>query len=146
MAYQKKIDHVLRCPFEYGLQIFGGKWNARILCLLSKQRPMRFREIRGELSDSTDAVLSGALRELLREGVIRREAFNEVPPRVEYSLTEKGMSILPLLQCICQWSESQHILDEALLLTPCRQCPHRLRAHDYVTNPAYVDDDEVLPV
>ena len=126
MAYKKKIEQVKRCPFEYGLQVFGGKWNSRILCLLSRDKPLRFHQIRDELGDITDAVLSGALRELMLDQAIQREAYNEVPPRVEYRLTEKGKSILPLLQSICRWSEQQYAMDEAVLLAPCRQCPHRL--------------------
>ena len=124
MAYQKKLDHVIRCPFEYGLQLFGGKWNARILCLLNSQKPMRFQKIREELGTITDAMLSHALRGLQAEGLLVREAYNEVPPRVEYRLTEKGQSVLPLLRSICQWSQRQHELDEDQLLSPCRQCVH----------------------
>ena len=126
MAYKKKIEQVKRCPFEYGLQVFGGKWNARILCVLSQHKPLRFHQIRDDLGDITDAVLTGALHELLSEKVIEREAFNEVPPRVEYRLTEKGKTILPLLQSICRWSRQEYVLDETVLLSPCRQCPHRL--------------------
>ena len=112
-----------RCPFEYGLRVFGGKWNARILCLLSRHTPLRFRQIREELRDISDAVLSGSLKELLAEDVIRRDAYNEIPPRVEYSLTDKGESILPLLRSICAWSRQQQAMDEQALLAPCRQCP-----------------------
>ena len=123
MAYRKKIEQVQRCPFEYGLRVFGGKWNARILCLLSRHTPLRFRQIREELRDISDAVLSGSLKELLAEDVIRRDAYNEIPPRVEYSLTDKGESILPLLRSICAWSRQQQAMDEQTLLAPCRQCP-----------------------
>lgn len=123
MAYRKKIEQVQRCPFEYGLRVFGGKWNARILCLLSRHTPLRFRQIREELRDISDAVLSGSLKELLAEDVIRRDAYNEIPPRVEYSLTDKGESILPLLRSICAWSRQQQVMDEQALLAPCRQCP-----------------------
>lgn len=126
MAYKKKIEQIKRCPFEYGLQVFGGKWNARILCLLSQNKPLRFHQIRDGLSDITDAVLSGTLHELLSEEVIQREAYNEVPPRVEYRLTEKGTTILPILQSICRWSRQQYAQDETVLLAPCRECPHRL--------------------
>ena len=123
MAYRKKTEQVQRCPFEYGLRVFGGKWNARILCLLSRHTPLRFRQIREELRDISDAVLSGSLKELLAEDVIRRDAYNEIPPRVEYSLTDKGESILPLLRSICAWSRQQQAMDEQALLAPCRQCP-----------------------
>ncbi|MBQ9196299.1 MAG: helix-turn-helix transcriptional regulator [Clostridia bacterium] len=125
MAYQKKIDSVPRCPFEYGLHVFGGKWNARVICLLSRQKALRFQQIRAELEDITDSVLSGALRELSAHGIVSRTAYNEIPPRVEYALTEKGLSIVPLLESICRWSQLHHEMNETALLSPCRQCPHR---------------------
>ena len=71
------------------------------------------------------ATILGALRELLTEGILQREAFNEVPPRVEHRLTEKGKSVLPLLQSICAWSMRHSALNEETLLSPCRQCPRR---------------------
>ena len=130
MAYRKKIEQVQRCPFEYGLRVFGGKWNARILCLLSRHTPLRFRQIREELRHDRFGLVihwgtyaCGALKELLAEDVIRRDAYNEIPPRVEYSLTDKGESILPLLRSICAWSRQQQAMDEQALLAPCRQCP-----------------------
>lgn len=52
----------------------------------------------------TDAVLSSALKELIADEIIRRQSYDEIPPRVEYSLTEKGQSVVPIFQSICRWS------------------------------------------
>ncbi len=126
MPYRKKLAREIRCPFEYGLEAFGGKWKARILCLLANVGAMRFAQIAGELAGISDGVLSGALKDLLREGIVSRRAYNEIPPRVEYALTEKGRSVIPLLREICRWSGSETAIDEATLLGPCRDCEYRV--------------------
>ena len=126
MPYQKKLEVRIRCPFEYGLEVLGGKWKARLLCILSNCGPMRFHELRDEMGDISDGVLSAALSSLMREGMLEREAFNEVPPRVVYTITEKGQSVMPLLRSICLWSSTVCGVSGEELLRPCRQCPHRL--------------------
>ena len=120
--YQAKLEKELRCPLEYGLSVFGGKWKSRILCVLAKQESIRYSAIREELSNITDAVLSASLKELQRDGVIARIQYDEIPPRVEYSLTEKGRSVLPILQSICRWSQENHSGEEAIPL--CKDCTY----------------------
>ena len=102
--YQKKLAEDIRCPLEYGLSVFGGKWKSRIICVLAQKQRLRYSELRKELANITDAVLAAALKELIADGVVERKAYNEVPPRVEYALTERGISVIPILQSICQWS------------------------------------------
>ena len=77
--YQPKMEKDIRCPLEYGLAIFGGKRKSRIIC-----------------------VLSSTLKELIADGMVLRTSYDEIPPRVEYQLTEKGTSVVPILQQICQ--------------------------------------------
>ena len=107
MKYEPKMEKELMCPLEYGLDIFGGKWKSRIICVLSADSVMRYNEIRKELGDITDAVLAAMLKELAANGLVSRKQYNEIPPKVEYSLTEKGKSVLPILQSICLWSRQQ---------------------------------------
>ena len=102
--YKKKLDDDIRCPLEYGLTLFGGKWKSRIICVLSANKKMRYSEIRKEMYNITDAVLAATLKELIEAGIIERKSYDEIPPRVEYYLTEKGKSVVPILQSICQWS------------------------------------------
>ena len=87
---------------------------------------MRYTVIRREMTNITDAVLAATLRELLADGLIRRRQFDEIPPRVEYALTEKGRSVLPILQSVCRWA-GQYYRDEGDGPTPpqCRRCDHR---------------------
>lgn len=82
--YKKKLDADIRCPLEYGLTIFGGKWKSRIICVLSTQKTLRYSEIRTEMYNITDAVLAATLKELIADGIVNRRSFDEIPPRVEY--------------------------------------------------------------
>lgn len=103
MARKRKTEKDIRCPLEYGLDVFGGKWKSRILCVLS-DGPLRYGAIRREMTNVTDAALAGALKDLVESDLVVRKQFEEIPPHVEYSLTEKGTSVIPVLQHICRWS------------------------------------------
>lgn len=100
--YKKKLEDDIRCPLEYGLAIFGGKWKSRIICVLSVNERLRYSELRREMYNITDAVLAATLKDLIEDGIVDRKSYDEIPPRVEYSLTEKGKSVVPILQSICQ--------------------------------------------
>lgn len=102
--YKKKLPPDIRCPLEYGLEIFGGKWKSRIICVLAAKKNLRYSQLRKEMANITDAVLATTLKELLQSGMIERRSYDEIPPRVEYSLSEKGKSVVPILQDICKWS------------------------------------------
>jgi len=116
------------CPLEYGLEIFGGKWKSRIICVLYSHPTLRYNELKKELTTISDAVLAGMLKELISDGLVERLQYNEIPPRVEYFLTPKGKSVLPILQSICNWSKenSTEKLDEKL--PACITCS-QLKSH-----------------
>lgn len=122
--YQKKLEVDIRCPLEYGLGIFGGKWDSRIICVLAEKETLRYSEIRSEMANITDAVLAAALKKLIADGIVYREQYNEIPPRVEYSLTEKGRSVVPVLQSICKWSGAYHKEDNVHTLKQCQKCDY----------------------
>jgi DNA-binding HxlR family transcriptional regulator len=122
MKYQPKIEKEIMCPIEYGLDIFGGKWKSRIICVLSSKDLIRYNEIRKELGNITDAVLAAMLKELLADEMISRTQYNEIPPKVEYALTDKGKSVLPILQSNCQWSRDTTDEDLDKKLPPCKTC------------------------
>lgn len=103
-VYQKKLEADIRCPLEYGLELFGGKWKSRIICVLNEKGTLRYSGIRKEMLNITDAVLAAALKELIDNGLIARRQYDEIPPRVEYSLTDKGKSVVPILRSICKWA------------------------------------------
>ena len=68
--YTCKTEKEILCPAEYGLDIFGGKWKSRIICLLDKYKVMRYSEIRNELNNVTDTALSVSLKEMIRDKII----------------------------------------------------------------------------
>lgn len=90
---------------EYGLKMISGKWKWIVVGLLYKRGVLRFGEIMSILQKPTDRVLSRQLRELEQDHIVLRESYNEVPPRVEYSLTEKGKDIIPIIYPLMQWGE-----------------------------------------
>lgn len=123
--YQKKLDVDIRCPLEYGLEIFGGKWDSRIICVLAKKDTLRYSEIRKEMANITDAVLAAALKKLITNNIIKRVQYNEIPPKVEYSLTDKGKSVVPILQSICKWSDIYYKDGEnSNILAQCQRCDY----------------------
>lgn len=125
MARKRKTEKDIRCPLEYGLDVFGGKWKSRILCVLS-DGPLRYGEIRKEMTDVTDAALANALKDLMESDLIERVQFEEIPPHVEYNLSEKGESVLPVLQHICQWSGLFFREEDATGELPrCKRCDYR---------------------
>ena len=104
MPHARKLEKDIRCPLEYGLDVFGGRWKSRIICVLGSMGALRYGQIRDEMTNISDAVLSGALRGLMADGIVARKSFDEVPPHVEYRLTAKGRSVVPVLRQICAWS------------------------------------------
>ena len=93
------------CPLRHLSNTFGGKWKLPILCILSSgEKPKRYSVIKRRLGDVTNVMLSQSLHELEAAGLVHREQYNEVPPRVEYSLTEKGKIALPFLGQAAAWA------------------------------------------
>lgn len=125
MAYQRKRDKDIRCPLEYGMELFGGKWNSRIICVLATLGTLRYSELRKEMGNITDAVLASTLKGLIANGIVLRKSYDEIPPRVEYSLSEKGQSVVPILQSICQWTGLFYKEDTGTTMVQCQKCDHR---------------------
>lgn len=121
--YKPKLEKDIRCPLEYGLDIFAGKWKSRILCVLANKKVLRYSNLRKEMVNITDAVLAVTLKELINDDLIARKQYDEIPPRVEYSLTKKGETVIPILQSICQWSGAYH-KDEGSTLMQCQKCDY----------------------
>ena len=91
-----------RCPVETTLDLIGGKYKALILWHLS-EGDLRFSELRKLVSNATAKMLTQQLRELEAQNLIHREVFPIIPPKVEYSLTELGRSLLPILVSMRDW-------------------------------------------
>ncbi len=91
------------CPVKYALQVLNGKWKLQILWELNQQALIRFNELQRRLTGISSFMLSKSLEELKQNKLIIRKQYNEVPPRVEYSLTELGKDIRPALERLGDW-------------------------------------------
>lgn len=97
----------LKCSIEYTLNIVGGKWKLVILWHLAVDGTQRYNELRRLLPGITHKMLSQQLKELEQDGLLDRKQYNEMPPKVEYSISEKGMSLKPLLEEMHKWGTEQ---------------------------------------
>jgi DNA-binding HxlR family transcriptional regulator len=92
------------CPVEVTMSIIGGKWTAPILWYL-KGRTLRYGELKKLLVTISEKVLINELKGLEQRGLIVRKVYHEVPPRVEYSLSTYGKSVIPIIDLISKWGE-----------------------------------------
>lgn len=113
MTYQQYIDYIQNstgtistaCPVRKTLELLNGKWRLMLIYELSKKSSYRFGELKKAIPSITNTMLTTALRDLENMGIVRREQFNEIPPHVEYSLTEKGKAFFPIFFEIAKWGE-----------------------------------------
>ncbi|RDW16487.1 HxlR family transcriptional regulator [Oceanobacillus arenosus] len=98
-------DKVYNCEKELTLGVIGGKWKMLILWHLGKQGTKRFNELKSLMPGITQRMLVKQLRELEEDLIVHREVYPVVPPKVEYSLTEHGISLLPILDMMYRWGE-----------------------------------------
>ena len=103
---KKSTLSIQRCTTVSTLQkILGGKWKIEILYYIAFQNVRRFGELRRHIGDITESSLTKQLRELEADGFISRYDYKEVPPRVEYSLTDLGTSFIPVIEHMKQWGD-----------------------------------------
>ena len=100
-----ELESQYQCPVEATMDVIGGKWKIIIIHhLISETR--RFSELRRLIPQVTQRMLTSQLRELEKHGIVHREVYPQVPPKVEYSLTELGKSLEPILRVMHDWGES----------------------------------------
>ncbi len=105
----KEAFDLASCPMVSTVELIGGKWKLGIICYL-RQGTWRFKELQRHLPKVKHQVLSQQLRELEEANIVRRKVYAEVPPKVEYSLTETGQSLLPVLNALHAWGR-EHFAD-----------------------------------
>lgn len=94
------------CPMRRTLELLSGKWRTHIIYELCKRPSCRFGELKKAVPGITNTMLTSTLRDLEEFGIVHREQFNEIPPHVEYSLTEKGKDLLPVFTELAKWGEA----------------------------------------
>lgn len=104
-ASNLKKARAYHCPVEATLDVIGGKWKVLILFWL-KEQTFRFGELRRKIPGISERMLTQQLRELEEHGIVRREVYPVVPPRVEYSLTVYGRTLRPITELMCTWGKT----------------------------------------
>ena len=100
------------CPIRNVLARVGDKWSLLVLYNLQHREPVRFKELQRQIPDISQKSLTQTLRTLEEDGFVTREVFPEVPPRVEYSLTPRALSFLPLVENMINWAKEN--MDEII--------------------------------
>jgi DNA-binding HxlR family transcriptional regulator len=117
MTYTKN-GKTYHCTVEAALDVIGGKWKPVILWALG-DNVLRFSELQKGLPGVNSKMLTKQLRELEEDGIITRTVYPEVPPRVEYAITDFGRTLIPILQALCKWGAEYLGIDEESQ----HQCP-----------------------
>lgn len=103
VADYKEKGNIQETPFGYTLSVIGGKWKMLIIYLLAENQTVRFNDMKRRIGAITYKTLSAQLKELEADGMVNRKEYPQVPPKVEYSLTEKAETLLPVLEQLCEW-------------------------------------------
>jgi len=96
-------------PFEYTLSIVSGKWKLKIIYVLACMGTVRYGGFKKSIDGITHKMLSSQLKELEGQNIICRNEYPQVPPKVEYSLSEKGKSLIPLVVSMCDWGKEHRL-------------------------------------
>lgn len=101
--FEKRIVSLTDTPFGYTLSMIGGKWRLVILYWLVEHEAIRFNELQRKIGTITYKTLSTELKTMEADGLVIRKEYPQIPPKVEYSLSNKGRSLLPIMESMCQW-------------------------------------------
>jgi DNA-binding HxlR family transcriptional regulator len=106
---KKILNGDFNCEKELTLSVFSGKWKVVILWHLGVEGSHRFSDLQKLFPKISHKILSNQLRELMEDGIVHREVFPEIPPRVEYSMTELGMTLLPIIEMMYEWGQKRMV-------------------------------------
>lgn len=104
-SHIEKVKSITDKPYAYTLSVIGGKWKMIILYLLVDHEPVRYNELHRLVGAITYKTLSVQLKEMEADGLIVRREYPQIPPKVEYRLSEKGRSLHPIMEAMCYWGE-----------------------------------------
>ncbi|GKS12429.1 putative HTH-type transcriptional regulator YdzF [Paenibacillus chitinolyticus] len=112
-------------PFDYTLTMIGGKWKMKIMYQLTRQEVIRYGELKRHIPDITHKVLISQLKELEESNIVNRKDYLQTPPKVEYSLTPRGRTLMPILEAMCKWG--MHNLPSHLSIEPAENSSYGTR-------------------
>lgn len=95
-----------KCPLTLALNLIGGKWRLPIIWALSVNGTMRYNALKRSIEGITNMMLTQSLKELEANNIVHRKQFMEIPPRVEYTLTENGLNLIPALKSLAKWGST----------------------------------------
>ncbi len=102
----KEVESFDKTGFNYTLSLLSGKYKLTILYAIYRHKLIRFNSLRRYLNMISHKTLSVTLKELEKDGLVIRKEYQQIPPKVEYSLSEKGKSLIPIFYVMCEWGES----------------------------------------
>ncbi len=111
MTDSKELEIINKnnCVMVHAMDIIGGKWKLPIIWKLYQNKTMRYNELKRSLSGITNIMLTRSLRSLEESGLVNRIEFNQIPPKVEYSLTDNGQELVPALEAIYSWGRERMV-------------------------------------
>ena len=95
------------CPVGKALSLIGGKWKLRLICSLFADGTLRFNDLLKKTKGITAAMLSASLKDMETDGIVTRVQYEEIPPRVEYTLTQRGRELWPILHRLVHWARGE---------------------------------------
>lgn len=106
MRRKEQLNSIIEiCPVRNVIARFGNKWALLVILVLSENEPIRYNELHRKIPDISSRVLSGTLRVLEADALVKRTYYQEVPPRVEYTLTDTGRSLVPIIMQLTEWAQ-----------------------------------------
>ena len=107
MRRKEQLNSIIEiCPVRNVVARFGNKWALLVILVLSENEPIRYNELGRKIPDISSRVLSNTLRILEADGLVNRSVYQDVPPRVEYSLTDTGRSLVPIIIKLTEWAQN----------------------------------------
>jgi DNA-binding HxlR family transcriptional regulator len=124
---EKNSNLICLCPLEGIINTISKKWAILIISILGRQDRLRFNDLMNRIEGISPKSLTDLLKELQKEGLIQREAFSEIPPRVEYFLTDDGKELCEAIIPLIKWAEKRDNLHQKMCSSTCQStsCPSR---------------------
>lgn len=106
MRKKEQLNSIIEiCPVRNVIARFGNKWGLLVILVINENEPVRYNDLRRQIPDISSRVLSSTLRILEADGLVVRTYYQEVPPRVEYSLSDTGKSLVPIIMQLTEWAQ-----------------------------------------